>query len=44
MIDLDRVFMIEANERLDFENIAAVYSSGFSRIPVYEDVRENIIG
>lgn len=44
MLPLDRVFMIEANDSLDFETMAAIYSSGFSRIPVYENERNNIIG
>jgi metal transporter CNNM len=44
MMPLDRVFMISANEKLDFETMAVIYSSGFSRIPVYENVRNDIIG
>lgn len=44
MVPLDRVFMVEAGDELDFETMAAIYSSGFSRIPVYEHERQNIIG
>lgn len=36
--------MVEAGESLDFETMAAIYSSGFSRIPVFENARNNIIG
>lgn len=41
---LDKVYMIQENEKLTFENIAAIYNSGYSRIPVYRDSRENIVG
>lgn len=44
MVPLDRVFMVEAGESFDFETMAAIYSSGFSRIPVFENARNNIIG
>ena len=44
MVPLGRVFMVEAGESLDFETMAAIYSSGFSRIPVFENERNNILG
>lgn len=44
IVDLDNVFMVEANERLNFENIAMIYNSGYSRIPVYEKTRSNVVG
>jgi len=36
--------MLELNDNLNFETIAKISSHGFSRIPVYEGKRDNIIG
>lgn len=44
MTQLDDVFMLELNDRLDFETIAKIAGHGFSRIPVYETKPDNIIG
>lgn len=44
MTQLDDVFMLELNDKLDFETIAKIAGHGFSRIPVYESKRDNIIG
>lgn len=44
MTSLEEVFMLELNDRLDFETIAKIAGHGFSRIPVYESKRDNIIG
>lgn len=44
MTPLEQVFMLELNDKLDFETIANIAGHGFSRIPVYQSVRENIIG
>lgn len=44
MTPLEDVFMLELNDRLDFETIAKIAGHGFSRIPVYETKRDNIIG
>lgn len=44
MISLDKVFMLNQNERLNFETIVSIYNSGFSRIPVYNTHKFNIIG
>lgn len=44
MTELKDVFMLELNDKLNFETIAKISQNGFSRIPVYEEVRENIVG
>jgi len=33
---LDRMFMLEADMKLNFENMLLIYKSGYTRIPVYE--------
>lgn len=44
MVYLDEVFMLRENERLNFETIVRIYSSGFSRIPVFNKERNDITG
>ena len=44
MTELDRAYMIEVNTRLSFSVLMDIYKSGFTRIPVYEDRRGNIVG
>lgn len=44
MTPLDKVFMIEATVRLNFDNMLCIYRSGYTRIPVYLDERKNVIG
>ncbi len=44
MTRLEDVFMLEINSKLDFEAIAKIAQEGFSRIPVYQGVKENVIG
>ena len=34
MTPLDKVFMLQVDERLDFRTISRIFQSGFSRIPV----------
>ena len=36
MTTLDRVFMLNVDEKLSFETIARIFKTGYSRIPVYE--------
>jgi metal transporter CNNM len=43
MTVLDNVYMVNINKKLDFETIACIYNSGFSRIPVYETQFSNIV-
>ena len=44
MTTLDKVFMVNIHTRLTFTVLMSIYKSGFTRIPVYEFSRENIIG
>ena len=44
MTKLEDVFMLEKNASLDFETIAKIAQEGFSRIPIYEETRENVVG
>ena len=44
MTTLDKVFMVESHTRLTFQVLIDIYKSGFTRIPVYENDRQNIVG
>eukprot|EP00899_Mesostigma_viride_P005795 jgi/Mesvir1/15216/Mv06446-RA.1 len=44
MTDISKVFMLEVSERLDFQTLYNIYKSGFTRIPVYEDYPQNMVG
>mmetsp|Transcript_31402 Transcript_31402/g.89121 ORF Transcript_31402/g.89121 Transcript_31402/m.89121 type:complete len:704 (-) Transcript_31402:21-2132(-) len=44
MTPLERVFMLEASLCLDYEIMLQIYKSGYTRIPVYDGVRNHIIG
>jgi metal transporter CNNM len=44
MRPLSQVYMIDINARFDNELMRAIYENGYSRIPVYEKTRTNIIG
>ena len=44
MTELDKVFMVESSTRLTFQVLMDIYKSGFTRIPVYEIDRQNIVG
>lgn len=44
MTPLEKVFMLEINQKLDKELLRTIYEKGFSRIPIYKNTRENIIG
>ena len=44
MTTLDKVFMVETHTRLTFPVLIDIYKSGFTRIPVYEIDRQNIVG
>ncbi|CAF1471472.1 unnamed protein product [Adineta ricciae] len=44
MTNLEDVFMLEANRIVDDELVLNVYGYGYSRIPVYEGQKNNIIG
>lgn len=44
MTGMEQTFMLEVDERLNFETIGKIFKTGYSRIPVYEISRNNIIG
>ena len=44
MTSIEKVFMLEKSVRLNFENLLEVYKSGYTRIPVYESTRQNVVG
>ena len=41
---LVNTFMLGADERLGFDTVAKIFRTGYSRIPVYEVSKSNIIG
>ncbi|XP_043468398.1 unextended protein isoform X1 [Leptopilina heterotoma] len=43
MTRIDDVYMLDYNAILDFETVSEILKSGFSRIPVYEETRNNIV-
>lgn len=43
MTHIDDAFMLPLDATLDFETVSEIMKSGFSRIPVYEGDRKNII-
>ncbi|XP_013929937.1 PREDICTED: metal transporter CNNM3 [Thamnophis sirtalis] len=40
---LDECFMLNADAVLDFNNMSTIMQSGYTRIPVYEDERTNLV-
>lgn len=44
MTALDKVFMMDKSTKLNFTNLAEIYKSGFTRIPIYSGTRDNIVG
>ena len=43
MTRLEDVFMLSINRILDFETVSSIQKKGYSRIPVYEEERKNIV-
>ncbi|XP_020286791.1 metal transporter CNNM4 [Pseudomyrmex gracilis] len=43
MTKIEDVYMLNYNAILDFETVSEIMKSGYSRIPVYENVRTNIV-
>jgi CBS domain-containing protein len=44
MTPIDKTFMLSVDEKLSFETIARIFRTGYSRIPVFEVSRNNVIG
>ena len=44
MTPLINTFMLSADERLGFDTVAKIFKTGYSRIPVYEVTKSNVIG
>lgn len=44
MTPLNKAFMLDINSNLDNNLLRKIYNEGYSRIPIYEGERENIIG
>ena len=44
MTPINKLFMIDINSNLDRNILESIYSEGYSRIPVYDGNRENIVG
>lgn len=44
MTKFEYVYCLDIQSVLDFKTMREIYDSGFSRIPVYEDTRSNIVG
>ena len=44
MTPLSQAYMLDINQNLDENLKRAIYQEGFSRIPIYEGHRENIVG
>jgi hypothetical protein len=40
----DRLFSVKASDRLDYRLVASIYRAGYSRIPVWDDARTQIVG
>jgi len=43
MTNINDVFCIDIDSVLDFKTMKLIYDSGYSRIPVYKEIRENIV-
>jgi metal transporter CNNM len=44
MTPIEEVYMLNINTQLNHRVLREIYSKGFSRIPVYEKSRDNIVG
>ena len=44
MIPLDKVYMVEADEKVDDKLVQNMLEHNYSKFPVYEKSKENIIG
>jgi len=44
MTKIEDVYMLEINTYLDHRVLREIYSKGFSRVPVYDKTKDNIVG
>ena len=44
MTPLENTFMVNVDDKLNFETMATIFKTGYSRIPVYESSPKNIVG
>jgi len=44
MTKIDDVYMLEINTLLGHKTLREIYAKGFSRIPIYEKSKDNIVG
>jgi metal transporter CNNM len=44
MTPIENTFMLEVDDRLNFETVAKIFKAGYSRIPIYEIDRNNVTG
>jgi len=44
MTPIENTFMLNLDEKLNFETVAKIFKTGYSRIPVYEVDKNNVIG
>ena len=44
MTPIEKVYMLEINQKLDKNLMKEIYESGYSRIPIYKNTRDNIVG
>lgn len=44
MTPLDRTFMLGIDEKLSFDTIGTIFKTGYSRIPIYEFSKSNVVG
>lgn len=43
MTSLEQCFMLEKTEKLTFQKMLAIYKSGFTRVPIFEGDKQNIV-
>jgi metal transporter CNNM len=44
MTPLSDTFMLEINSIVDYNLLKQIYTEGYSRIPIYEEERDNVVG
>ena len=44
MTPLDQVYMLDIDSTVDKDLLRSIYSQGYSRIPVFQERRDNIVG